>query len=144
MGLAVGCWAVYTLGGRRLMERHSPLYVTGVTIVIGTVAYAIIALPSLLRVEWRAVDPRLWGLLLFVAIFPVNIAYIVWHAAVHRLGAARTSIYSNLVPLVAIAFAVIWLGEPLTWRKVIGVAAVLAGVALTRLARPSPPVAIEE
>ena len=84
----------------------------------------------------------MWGRSL--AIFPVNIAYIVWHSAVHRLGAARTSIYSNLVPLVAIGFAALWLREPLTWRKGLGVAAVLAGVALTRLARPSPPVAIEE
>jgi drug/metabolite transporter (DMT)-like permease len=144
MVLAVGCWSIYTLGGSRLMTRHSPLYVTGMTIVIGTAAYVVIALPSLLRVEWRQVDPRLWGVLLFTAIFPVNVAYIVWHSAVHRLGAARTSIYSNLVPLVAIGFAAVWLREPLTWRKALGVGAVLAGVALTRLARPSPAVAIEE
>jgi len=144
MVLAVGCWAVYTLGGSRLMARHSPLYVTGMTIVIGTVAYVLIALPSLLQVEWHEVDSRLWALLFFVAIFPVNIAYIVWHSAVHRLGAARTSIYSNLVPIVAIGFAAAWLREPLTWRKALGVGAVLAGVALTRLVSPSPPVAIEE
>ena len=28
---AVGCWTVYTLGAGRLMERHSPLGVTGLS-----------------------------------------------------------------------------------------------------------------
>jgi O-acetylserine/cysteine efflux transporter len=135
MGLAVICWTIHTLGGGRLMTRHSPLYVTGLTIVYGTIAYVVFALPSLLRLQWSAVDARLWVVLVYAAVFPVNVAYMVWYAAVKRLGASRTSIYSNMVPLVAIAFAAIYLGEPLTMYKVLGVAAVLAGVALTRMTR---------
>ena len=41
--------------------------------------------------------------------------------------------YSNLVPLVAMAAAAAFLGEPLGLRKILGAAAVLAGVALTRV-----------
>jgi drug/metabolite transporter (DMT)-like permease len=135
MGLAVVCWTIHTLGGGRLMTRHSPLYVTGLTIVYGTIAYVVFALPSLLRLQWGAVDSRLWVLLVYAAVFPVNIAYMVWYAAVKRLGASRTSIYSNMVPLVAIGFAALYLGEPLTPQKVLGAAAVLAGVMLTRMVR---------
>ena len=32
---SVGCWAAYTLGASRLIARHSPLYVTGMTMAIG-------------------------------------------------------------------------------------------------------------
>ena len=35
MMVSVGCWAAYTLGASRLIARHSPLYVTGMTMAIG-------------------------------------------------------------------------------------------------------------
>ncbi|MEO7192906.1 MAG: DMT family transporter [Vicinamibacterales bacterium] len=144
MGLGVVCWAIYTLGCARLMARHSPLYVTGMTVAIGTALYVLLAIPSLMHVQWRLVNPVLWGLLVFAAVFPVNVSYIVWYAAVQRLGAARTSIYSNVVPLVAMGIAAIWLGEPLTMKKLVGAAAVLAGVLLTRWAQSPAAVPIEE
>ncbi len=50
-----------------------------------------------------------------------------------EIGSARTSIYSNLVPVVAMLAAVTLLGESLGFRKLLGAAAVLAGVALTRV-----------
>ncbi len=40
--------------------------------------------------------------------------------------------YSNLVPIVAMGVAAVWLGEALTVAKVIGATTVLGGVALTR------------
>ena len=63
------------------------------------------------------------------------------YAGVRQIGSARTSVYSNLIPIVAMATAVIFLGEPILWRNVLGAAAVLGGVALTRTtvrARPVP------
>ena len=49
-----------------------------------------------------------------------------------QIGSARTSAYSNFIPIVAMASAAIFLGEPIGWRKMLGAGAVLAGVALTR------------
>ena len=56
--------------------------------------------------------------------------YTIWYVAVRQIGSARTAAYSNLIPVVAMASAVLFLGEPLEVRKVLGAAAVLAGVAL--------------
>ena len=36
MAVAVCCWAIYTLGSRPLMTRHSPVGVTGLSMSIGT------------------------------------------------------------------------------------------------------------
>jgi drug/metabolite transporter (DMT)-like permease len=69
------------------------------------------------------------------ALLALNLAYVIWYMGVQRLGPARTSIYSNGVPIVAMAVATVWLGEPLTGTKVAGAAAVLSGVLLTRLGR---------
>jgi len=132
---AVACWAAFTLGGSRLMARHSPLYVTGITLAIGTVPYALSALPAFLNVPWASVSLGTWVTLVLSALLALCLAYLIWYAAVQRLGAARTSIYSNVIPIVAMAFAALVLGEPITSTKLIGAGAVLAGVFLTRLGR---------
>jgi len=61
------------------------------------------------------------------------VAYTIWYAAVRAVGAARTAVYSNLLPIIAMLTAHFWLHEPLGGAKIAGAAAVLAGVALTRL-----------
>jgi drug/metabolite transporter (DMT)-like permease len=58
--------------------------------------------------------------------------------AVKQIGSARTSVYSNLVPIVAMLAAVVFIGERLTAAKVGGAAAVLVGVALTRVGKAAP------
>ena len=114
------------------MSRHSPLFVTGMTMAIGTVPYALLAIPQLLRVNWSGVSATVWLLLFPSGLFALNFAFLVWYTAVQKLGPARTSIYSNAVPLVAMITAAIFLGEPITGSKLVGVAAVLGGVVLTR------------
>lgn len=132
---SVACWVTFTLGAASLIQRHSPLYVTGMTMVCGGIPYVAMALPQILRVPW--LDVSVWTLtaLLLSALLALNLAYVIWYMGVQRLGPARTSIYSNGVPIVAMGVAAAWLGEPLTWNKVIGAAAVLSGVLLTRLGR---------
>lgn len=130
---AVLCWSIYTIGGRRLMSRHSPLFVTGMTMAIGTVPYVLLAVPQMLAVSWSRVSATVWLLLVPSGLFALNFAFLVWYTAVQKLGPARTSIYSNAVPLVAMLTAAIFLGEPITTSKIIGVVAVLGGVVLTRI-----------
>ena len=50
-----------------------------------------------------------------------------------QLGATRTAAYSNLTPIAAIAIGWLWLGEPITSIQIVGAAAILGGVFLTRL-----------
>lgn len=135
IGLGVICWAAYTIGGMRLMARHSPLFVTGVTMAVGTLPYAVWASPRFVEVNWAAVTPTVWGLLLFGSLGAFCFSYLVWYAAVKQLGPARTSIYSNAIPIVAMVFAALWLGEPITGTKMLGAMAVITGVVLTRLSQ---------
>lgn len=134
---AVCCWAVYTLGARQLMVRHSPVGVTGLSMAIGTALYVPVMLPHLRRVDWTSLGGGTWLAMLYSAIFALCIAYTIWYAAVREIGSARTSVYSNLVPIVAMVTATVFLAEPLNRSKIFGAAAVLAGVVLTRIAGAS-------
>lgn len=135
MLVAVVCWAIYTLGARQLMIRHSPVGVTGLSMSIGTVLYVAAVWPHGREVDWAALSSATWLALAYSALFALCVAYTIWYAAVQQIGSARTSVYSNLVPLVAMLSAVVFLDEPLTPSKIVGAVAVLVGVALTRVGR---------
>jgi drug/metabolite transporter (DMT)-like permease len=130
---AVVCWAAYTVGSRPLMRRHSPFGVTGLSMAIGAVLYLPLAWPALMRVQWSVVRGRTWLALAYSALFALCVAYTIWYAAVKEIGSAKTAVYSNLVPIVAMIAAIVWLGEPLSPAKLAGAAAVVMGVGLTRL-----------
>jgi drug/metabolite transporter (DMT)-like permease len=133
--ISVVCWSAYTLGAARLIARHSPLYVTGMTMIIGAVPYAIIALPQILRIDVAHVSGWTWVALLLSAWLALDVAYLIYYTGIQRLGPARTSVYSNMIPIVAMTIAALWLHEPITAAKAIGASAVLAGLFLTRLGR---------
>ncbi len=138
MFAAVCCWAVYTMGSRPLMIRHSPVAVTGLSMSMGTLLYVPAVLSHVRAVDWRLLDRGVWFAMVYSALFALCVSYTIWYAAVREMGSARTSVYSNLVPLVAMATAVLFLGEPLGVRKIAGAAAVLVGVALTRVRTLNP------
>jgi drug/metabolite transporter (DMT)-like permease len=142
--VSVCCWAAYTLGAADLMKRHSPLYVTGVTMAIGGLPYAVMLLPEVLRVDWLHLSAYTLVALPLSALLALCLSYLIWYAGVQRIGPARTSIYSNVVPLVGMLVARVWLGEPITPAKIAGAAAIVGGVVLTRLHRPAVAVPIEE
>jgi len=131
---AVGCWAVYTVGARALLTRYSPLTVTGLTMIAGTSLLVSVSLPDVMGVDWGRVPAWAWAALVLSALLAIDLAYLIWYTSVQRIGNVRTSAYSNFIPLVAMAVAVVVLGESLTAPKIAGAAAILSGVAITRVA----------
>lgn len=131
---AVGCWAIYTVGARSLLQRHSPLVVTSYTMGAGGGAYALWNAPALLETDWSRVTMAGWSALAFSSLLALNVGYLIWYAAVQRIGNARTSVYSNVTPIVALAIGAIWLGEPVPLAKWIGALAIVGGVMVTRRA----------
>jgi drug/metabolite transporter (DMT)-like permease len=139
MVAAVVCWAVYTLGSRRLISRHSPVGVTGLSMTIGALVYVPVMWPHVRAVDWAHLPWGTWVSIVYSSIFALGVAYTIWYAGVRQIGSARTSVYSNVIPIVAMATAVIFLGEPLRLMNLVGATAVLVGVALTRTAPHATP-----
>ena len=136
--LAVGamlCWALYTVGSRPMLASRSPVVVTGYSMTLGSLLYLPIGWLGLRTLEWSAVRPASWIALVLSGLLALYVSYMIWYTAVQTIGSTRTSMYSNVTPLVAMGVAAIWLGEPVTTRKLIGAAAVIAGLAVTKLER---------
>ena len=129
---AVCCWAVYTVCSRPLLERHSPLVVTGYSMALGTAMFVPATIGAIVRAPWSALSPWAWAGIAASAVLALNLAYLIWYTAVQRLGNARTSMYSNMVPVTAMLMAWVGLGERIDATQIAGAAAILGGVLLTR------------
>ncbi len=135
---ALVLWAIYSVGSRSLLERHTPLVVTGYSMAIGTIFYIPLGASELAALRWSEISVGAWTGLVFSAVFALFVAYLIWYTAVGRIGNLRTSMYSNVTPLVALVIAIIWLDERMTAMKMAGAAAILVGAGLTRLVASSP------
>jgi drug/metabolite transporter (DMT)-like permease len=137
--VAMVCWAIYTVGARPLLNTRSPLVVTGYSMAIASLAYIPISWDALLDMSWSKVPAAAWLALVMSALLALFVAYMIWYTAVQTIGSTRTSMYSNVTPIAAMLTAAIWIGEPITLRKVLGTALVLAGLATTKLERQQLP-----
>ncbi|MFN8058785.1 MAG: DMT family transporter [Vicinamibacterales bacterium] len=126
-------WAAYTVGSRPFVERYSPLLVTGYGMIFGALLYLALVFPTMVATDWSAIGWTTWLAMVASGVLALNLAYVIWYVAVQRLGSARTSVWSNFTPIVAMAVGVAWIGERVDAMKILGAAAILAGVALTRL-----------
>ena len=140
----VACWTVYTVAGRPLLATRSPIVITGLSMAIGTMLFLPFATADFARTSWADVRPVAWICVVFSSLLALNFAYTAWYLGVRQLGSSRTSIYSNVVPVAALAVAMVWLGERLAGMRLAGALLVAAGVLLTRWRRPRASTALED
>lgn len=124
------CWALYTIGCRRTMERYSPLAVTWVTLAVSL----IFEIPLLLvnhkmlvsgleSVPWSG-----WTALLYVMVFATALGQQAWLYGVEGVGPSRAGIFGNLIPVSALLFSFMILGEPVGFRELTGIGLIVCGV----------------
>jgi drug/metabolite transporter (DMT)-like permease len=126
------CWAVYTVFSRPFLRKMSALQLTTLTMAAGAPVLILVSLPDLLRQPWASVTWQVWASLAYSAVLSVGVGYVVWYASVQTVGGPRTAVYSNLIPIVALASSWWLLGETLGPVQAVGAAVVLAGVSLAR------------
>lgn len=143
MMLGAVAWAAYTVGSRPLVRRYGAMPITAWTLWIGSVGVVAMGLPSLLRQNPATLTPGVWAIVAYAGVLSISVAYALWNRGVQRLGNSRTAVYSNLVPVVALAAAWITLGERPGALQLLGAAVILGGLRLTRARRAgrSPAVA---
>ena len=129
---ASASWAVYTVYSQPLLSQMGPLALTAATMVAGAVPLLLIAMPEILATNLREISAAGWGGLLYSTAMALVFGYLAWSRGVQLIGSARTSIYVNLIPVVATVTAWVWLDERLSPRQLAGAATVILGIALSR------------
>ena len=139
MIIAAVCWATYTVGSRPLVTRYGALPVTAWTVWVGTVGLLIVGAPSLARMNYAGVSTAAWLAVVYAGIFALAVAYVAWYRGVEKIGSSRTATYSNLIPVVALAVAWVWIGEVPSVLQLLGAAVIIGSLTLARRGPVSAP-----
>jgi drug/metabolite transporter (DMT)-like permease len=131
-------WALYNVLGRRYMPTGSPVVNTTWIMVAGAGLLAAIALGSGEHVA--ALDLKAGSALAAMVVGGTVLAYLFWSIGIVRLGAARTAIFLNLVPVFAMLISTA-AGTPPTAAQLAGGLLVLVGVAISMLPVRQPAMA---
>ena len=123
-------WALYTVIGKPLLARATPLAVTTWATLIGALPLLPFGAPGLHEVRWAELSLGQWLLLAYLSIGTIALANLLWYMALARTATTRVVGFSFLIPLIATTIAVLAGQETLTASLALGALAVLAGVAL--------------
>ena len=121
-------WGIYTTYGRHLMQVVSPLAATTYAYIAGA-TYLLIACWLTEWEGWQVAETR-WDSWLAVAYQSTlgTFAHFWYYQAVEILGPSRAGVFINLVPVMAIGIAYVFLDEALTLPHLVGGLIVLVGV----------------
>jgi len=132
---AMVVWAVGTVHSRGVLQTFPAGRLAFLTSLVALPGHWLIAWPHLGELAAEQLDGAMWASIVYSGALSTGLAYVLWNASVRSVGPARTSAYTNLVPLVALAVAWAWLGERPTLDQLAGGALILIGIASWRTRR---------
>jgi drug/metabolite transporter (DMT)-like permease len=132
-------YAVGSLWGQRLIARTSGLVLSATSMLGGLLVlfpFGLWQLPGGVP-GWKET-----GSVVALAVIGTALAQIIAYRALRSDGAARLSLVTYLLPVTALFYGIVLLGEPLTWQELAGMVLILGGVAFgsgaVRLPRREP------
>ena len=94
---------------------------------------------SLLEAPWTySWDPGSWLGIIYLAILSTVVGYFLYIEGVSKIGAGRSGIFGNLVPVFGVLTSFLLLGENLSPWTAVSFLLILAGVLLVNKSRKSP------
>jgi drug/metabolite transporter (DMT)-like permease len=123
------CYGVGINLVRRYLTPYPPAAVAAAALASG----ALVILP-LAVVNWprHPLPAASWASALLLGVLCTGFAFVLYYRLVARIGAARTSTVTYLIPLFGVVWAWLLLGEPVTLTMALAGALILAGVALSQ------------
>ena len=121
---------------------YSRRYMIGVpvlTIAAGSQIFATVLLLPVAIAQWPAAPVPLssWVFACLLGIVCTGVAYILYFGLLETVGVARTVIVTYLVPVFAMTWGYLVLGESVTLKMLAGAACILCGIGLITY-RPKP------
>lgn len=130
-------WSFYAIVGKKVSRSFSPLITTFYGFSIGALIlmpFGLLSKPGLSALPeagWPAI-----GAVLYLALIAV-LAFIWWNKGVAVLGASRSSIYVNLIPVATITIS-LFFHEAITPVQIAGGVLVIGAVMLAAGDEPGP------
>lgn len=124
--------ALYTIAGKKLLDRYSGLSLTFYALLLGSLGLIPFINYSLLE-EVLKMSINGWIAVLFLGIFSTVIGYGIWYTALKIKTANEISIYLYLVPVISTIVSIFWFKDVITPMFVLGGFLVLTGLIIVNM-----------
>ena len=121
-----------TLVVKRLSTRYSPLLLTGLQMVAGSVFFAPLALCSG-PFHWAHTPASAWASIAYLGVGCGLGAFALYNSALRLLPASRTALAVNVVPVVALITGWVALNETLSWLQIVACVVILGSVVVAQV-----------
>jgi DME family drug/metabolite transporter len=135
---ALGCavlWAGSTVAMRSQTGRVPPLALNATRAIFATLVYLLVLVALGRLGEVAAVPFEALGGLLGSVLIGMAVGDTLHIRAMILIGVSRALPISSTYPILTALIAVVWLGEPLGWRTVLGILLTVGGVYLVAFPR---------
>jgi len=123
-------FAAYSVAGKPVVRRIGATRSAAYSCVAGTLMLAPFGIYAAAGVNLSKVTWLGWFSIAYLGILCSAVAYVWWYDGIAEVGAARTGVFVNLVPVFASLFSWVLLGERMKQAHVLGAAMVILGVTL--------------
>jgi drug/metabolite transporter (DMT)-like permease len=130
MLVAALAWAIYTILLNRVRGALSPLATLTILALIALLPLSVIGGYELVSNPIGPITPVVIVGLVYVSVLASVAAFMAWSMGIEGIGAARGSIFLNLIPMFTAVIAMLTLGERVGLVQLIGGLLVIGGVTL--------------
>lgn len=113
-------WALFSILGRAMMRRLSPLITTFYITVLGTVWFYPLAVPRGLWSQVATLSATGWLAVSFLGVICSVACYYLWYWALSQVEASKVSPFQYLQPMVSLALSALMLGERISPILLVG------------------------
>jgi drug/metabolite transporter (DMT)-like permease len=133
--LAVITWALYSVLGRVAMRKFNAVVSTTYAIGFGTLFLVPFVINELTVEVLTEATFSSWIAILHMSILVTVVSFIVYYNGIKEIGAAKASIFINVMPVSAVILATLVLDEVFTLPYLVGALFVIGGVSYSTITR---------
>lgn len=141
LGIAVISEALFTLIGKRLSDRLSPLAITTFVTVWGFVLFLPIGLYQAVTFDFSIPSMGDWLSLVYLAVVVTVIGFALWYYGVSAVSTSTSASFTGIIAVSSLVLSSLLLHEPMGWNHLIGMGIVIGATILSARSESQPQLA---
>lgn len=112
--------AFYTVRGKSLLIKYSPLLITAVSIVVSMVFWTPVAGWEIISTGWHPIGLVAWLAIGWMALMSTVVAYLIWFQGLRHVNGSAAASTLFIQPLLGTFLAIVFLHDQITPLTIVG------------------------
>ena len=127
--IAAFCAAIFfSVLSKPLLKTYSPLRLMSYCMIIGSLVLWIACPFSAQPIIWGQVWEKTWWSMGYAVVFSGMLGHVFWYEGLGRIGVTKSMVYLYFIPIWAVLFNTLMMGETILLQQILGGVLILLGV----------------